>query len=203
MPFVAAQDASRSFSPFPIEVYGSTETGGIGYRQQREAATAWTAFAGITMHQVDDSVELLSPNMPGQLPYLLDDQVDFLPCGGFVLKGRKDRIIKLAEKRVSLTEIEKFLETQDTIHQCVALPLTRKRETIGCVIVLSEKGNELLKLSGPSGLKKLWRASMRDRFDAVVLPRQWRIMKEIPVNSQNKIDSSQLLAAFAPARKSV
>jgi acyl-coenzyme A synthetase/AMP-(fatty) acid ligase len=112
------------------------------------------------------------------------------------MKGRKDRIIKIAEKRISLLEIEKFLETQPTIRQCVALPIYARRDVIGCAVVLSDEGKMLAAHSGQSMLIRYWKATMRNRFEPVTIPRQWRILAEIPVNSQSKIDRSQLLAAF-------
>jgi acyl-coenzyme A synthetase/AMP-(fatty) acid ligase len=194
--FSAAQASRDYFSQLPVEVYGSTETGGIGYRQQAEPTTPWTAFRGIQLSMSDEGVQLLSPNMPGQSPYLLDDQLEFLPDGRFLLKGRKDRVIKIAEKRISLTEIEKFLEAQPTISQCVALPLYARRDVIGCAVVLTEEGKLLASHSGERMLILRWKAAMHNRFEPVTIPRQWRILAAIPVNSQSKIDHNKLLAEF-------
>jgi acyl-coenzyme A synthetase/AMP-(fatty) acid ligase len=194
--FAAAKAARQYFSQLPIEVYGSTETGGIGYRQQQAMTTAWTAFAGVKLSLSEDGVELLSPNMPGQPAYVLDDHLEFLPDGQFLMKGRKDRVIKIAEKRISLTEIEKFLEAQSTISHCVALPIYAKRDVIGCAVVLSEEGKMLASHSSESMLIMRWKAAMQNRFEPVTIPRQWRILAEIPVNSQSKIDQGRLLAEF-------
>jgi acyl-coenzyme A synthetase/AMP-(fatty) acid ligase len=112
------------------------------------------------------------------------------------MKGRKDRVIKIAEKRISLTEIEKFLEAQSTISHCVALPIYAKRDVIGCAVVLSDEGKKLASHSGEGMLITRWKAAMQSRFEAVTIPRQWRILAEIPVNSQSKIDQRQLLAEF-------
>jgi acyl-coenzyme A synthetase/AMP-(fatty) acid ligase len=118
------------------------------------------------------------------------------------MKGRKDRVIKIAEKRISLTEIEKFLEAQPTVSQCVALPLYAKRDVIGCAVVLSEEGKLLASHSGARMLIMRWKAAMQDRFEPVTIPRQWRILAAIPVNSQSKIDHNKLLAAFAKNQES-
>lgn len=193
----AAQQARRYFGQLPIEVYGSTETGGIGYRQQASMETAWTPFAGVDLSETEDGATLRSPNMPDEPPFLLDDHLEFLPDGQFRLKGRKDRVVKIAEKRVSLTEVERFLEAQATIRQCVALPAGGRREGLACAIVLSDAGELLLARSGQRALIQGWRAVLQQRFDAVALPRQWRVVAEIPVNSQSKIDSARLLALFA------
>jgi acyl-coenzyme A synthetase/AMP-(fatty) acid ligase len=194
--FAAAQASHQYFSQLPIEVYGSTETGGIGYRQQAEATIPWTAFAGVELKMGQDGVELRSPNMPGQPAYVLDDHLEFLPNDRFLLKGRKDRIIKIAEKRISLTEIEKFLEAQPTIHQCVAMPIQGRRTVIGCAVVLSDEGAKFLENFSQAALVQGWKSAMQNRFEPVTIPRLWRVLTEIPVNSQSKIDHNQLLTAF-------
>lgn len=192
----AAQQARRYFGHLPLEVYGSTETGGIGYRQQASSETAWTTFAGVALTRSADEVTLHSPNLPDACAYVLDDLLEFLPGGQFRLNGRKDRIVKIAEKRVSLTEVERCLEQQPSIRQCVALPTTGGREGLVCAVVLSDAGESMLARSGQSALIRLWRTALLQRFEAVTVPRQWRILSGIPVNSQSKIDSSRLLALF-------
>jgi acyl-coenzyme A synthetase/AMP-(fatty) acid ligase len=194
--FAAAQASRQYFSQLPIEVYGSTETGGIGHRQQVEATTPWTAFAGVELHVGEVGAELRSPNMPGLPACVLDDHLDFLADGRFVMKGRKDKIVKIAEKRVSLTEIEKFLEAQPTIGQCVAVAIHARRTVIGCAVVLSEEGVRLVESSSQATLVQVWKAAMQNRFEPVTIPRLWRVLAEIPVNAQSKIDHNQLLAAF-------
>ncbi|MCV6071529.1 AMP-binding protein, partial [Escherichia coli] len=42
LPNQAAQHSHLLFGSLPIEVFGSTETGGIAYRQQHVASTPWT-----------------------------------------------------------------------------------------------------------------------------------------------------------------
>ncbi|MES2626109.1 MAG: AMP-binding protein [Pseudomonadota bacterium] len=194
--FAAANASQQYFSVRPIEVYGSTETGGIGYRQQAEPTTAWLPFTGVSLTPTDDGIELTSPNMPGHPPYILDDHLEFLPDGKFLMKGRKDRIVKIAEKRISLTEIEKFIEAHAAVAQCVALPIYARRDVIACAIVLSDEGNTSLASLGQHKLIQNIKATMQSRFEPVTIPRLWRILTAIPVNSQSKIDHNQLLMEF-------
>ncbi len=194
--FAAAHASLQYFSQLPIEVYGSTETGGIGYRQQTEATTPWTAFVGVELKIGEDGVELCSPNMPGQPAYVLDDHLEFIPDNRFLMKGRKDKIVKIAEKRISLTEIEKFLEAQPTIDQCIAMPIYGRRTVIGVAVVLSDHGAKFVESFSQATLVQGWKAAMQNRFEPVTIPRLWRVFAEIPVNSQSKIDHNQLLAAF-------
>lgn len=195
--FAAAVQSRQQFGTLPVEVYGSTETGGIGYRQQEDAMTAWTPFAGVEFCSTENSAALTSPHLPGQPPIELDDRLEFFADGRFLMKGRKDRIIKLAEKRISLTDIERFMEALPAVAQCVALVLTGKRDTLGCVIALSEVGTGLVASLGQRMLIQRWKTAMQTRFEAAAIPRRWRIVSTIPVNSQSKIDQSLLLSLFA------
>jgi acyl-coenzyme A synthetase/AMP-(fatty) acid ligase len=209
--FNAAQNAQKCFGTLPVEVYGSTETGGIAYRQQLTDSMPWQPFSGVTLVQEEDDILVSSPNMPDQTPYTLDDKLQILDDGLFLLQGRKDRIVKVEEKRISLTEIERFLTEQENIVQCVALVLKdggdnkkqkeviRRREIIGCVIVLDSQGLKKLKSQGQGGLVQTWKAAMHSRFEAVAIPRKWRIVHNISLNTQGKIDTQTLLAHFQKA----
>ena len=203
LPHAAALDAQHYFSHLPIEVYGSTETGGIGYRQQVEATMPWTPFAGVQLTESEAGIEILSTNMPGQSVYLLDDQLAILANGQFLMKGRKDRIVKIGEKRIALAEIEQFLCMQPTISQCIALLIRGKRDVIGCAVVLSEAGKIVATREGQRKLIEVWKAAMRNRFEAITIPRQWRVLAALPVNSQSKIDNVLLIAEFAHMQDSV
>ena len=62
-----AQEAERLLGSVPIEVYGSSETGGIAWRQQRaKIDEAWSPFPGVTwrIDPQDGVLEVRSPNLP-------------------------------------------------------------------------------------------------------------------------------------------
>jgi acyl-coenzyme A synthetase/AMP-(fatty) acid ligase len=192
----SAKDSARQLAQYPIEVYGSTETGGIGYRQQQEEQRPWTLFPRMILTATGDGVALQSPHMPDVDAYVLDDDLQLLADSQFILKGRKDRVVKISEKRISLTEMEKFLENLDSIQQCVVLPFMSKRESVACAVVLTERGRALLASEGKRALIESWKTVMRTRFDNVVIPRKWQMLSEIPLNSQSKIDTVRLMAGF-------
>ena len=85
----------------PFEVYGSTETGVIASRCERQE---WQPFKGVEIGQNEEGA--LGASSPWsserrQTADLIEPQDD-----GFLLLGRQDRIIKFEDKRVSLTQIE-------------------------------------------------------------------------------------------------
>jgi len=91
----------RQLGILPDEIYGSTETGVIAHRQ---GSGPWQPLPSV-QHGTDAEGALWvdSPWSGGrrQLADLVSPQ-----GSGFVLEGRRDRIIKLADKRVSLAHVE-------------------------------------------------------------------------------------------------
>ncbi len=194
--YEAAQTSLQQFSRLPVEVYGSTETGGIAFRQQTANQTPWQLLEGVHVEQSQQEIRLFSSHISQQEGIVLDDRLVFDKDGRFTLEGRKDRVIKLEEKRVSLTELEQFVEKDSHVTRCMALMLPGKRKRIGVVISLSEVGNELHQNHGKVYIVRYLKNLMRDRFEPVTIPGKWRIINEFPMNSQSKIDTHRLVNLF-------
>jgi 3-hydroxymyristoyl/3-hydroxydecanoyl-(acyl carrier protein) dehydratase len=181
----AAQQILACSGQSVIEIYGSTESGGIGWRRQD---SAWTLFAGMSLTQTDDDWQLHSPYLLDQAELRLDDQISLQEDGRFILHGRLDRIVKVEEKRVSLTELEQRLMTMPWIAEAFTLMLTKHRDVVGAVIVLTEDGIQSLKTKGRKALIKQLRAALYQYFDAVVLPRKWLFLERMPLTAEGKIE---------------
>jgi acyl-coenzyme A synthetase/AMP-(fatty) acid ligase len=193
-----ADQSEAKLSSRPFEVYGSTETGGVGYRQQTEPRSLWTFFPS---HQarlnIEHCLELLSPFIDDALWYPTSDYCDLLENGQFMLKGRVDRVIKIEEKRLSLTEVEKRLTQLIWIDDAAVIPMEEEKRTVlGAVIVLSDAGNELMQ-QGSKG--KFWlklRSELREWLEPVGIPRRFRAVDEVPLNSQGKRQMRDLQQLF-------
>jgi 3-hydroxymyristoyl/3-hydroxydecanoyl-(acyl carrier protein) dehydratase len=175
-----------------IEVYGSSETGGIAWRQQMDDPL-WTSFNGvrITLDQQGRS-HLTSPYLPANTTVILDDKLEHASDGQFALLGRVDRIVKVEEKRLSLDELEFSLNNSDWVQQSYCLLLSARRDKVGAALVLTEAGRKQLKQHGRAGLLTQLRRQLMNRFETVVLPRKWMVMNAIPLTVQSKIDSELL-----------
>ncbi|WP_444998337.1 AMP-binding protein [Aliikangiella sp. IMCC44359] len=194
--YEASNKALSYFSVRPVEVYGSTETGGIAYRQQEHQNTPWRPFAGVQFQQDNDDTWFNANHLYNLNKIKLDDILSFNDFGYFQLKGRKDRIVKLEEKRISLTEIEMFLEKLEFVERCVALIIQGKRQFIGCVLILSEQGIKREKRLGKSALFNWFKLKMKKHFEAVTIPRKWRIVSQLPETTQSKLDTDALRKLF-------
>ncbi|AVJ16381.1 AMP-binding protein [Serratia sp. MYb239] len=197
LPFAEAQRAQHLLGTLPLEIYGATETGIIGWRQQHQPETAWRLFDGVTL-QVDAQglPQIDSPllDAPLSLNDILQPAAD---TRYFHLQGRSDRIIKIEEKRLSLTEVERRLRALPAVSDAAVLPLRRKgRISLGAVIVLSAQGRaERQTLSEGLFTRRLHQA-LRPWLEPVALPRSWRIVTAIPRNPQGKRAYAELQELF-------
>lgn len=195
--FAEAQRSQHLLGALPLEIYGATETGVIGWRQQQRPETPWRLFDGVTL-QVDAQglAQIDSPLLDA--PLVLNDILQ--PAADtryFQLLGRSDRIIKIEEKRLSLSEVERRLLALPAISDAAVLPLRRKgRTSLAAVIVLSVQGRAE-RQSLPEGLftRRLHQA-LRPWLEPVALPRSWRIVTAIPRNPQGKRAYAELQELF-------
>ncbi len=196
--FAAAQHALQLYSQSPIEVFGSTETGGIAFRQQHTSEQLWQLFPSVKA-QLDDHqcLQLCSPHINGTDWYQTSDRCYFHDAVHFRLLGRADRIIKVEEKRVSLVEVENRLDHTSWVNESTVIPLEENgRLILAAAIVLTEEGTDKLQQLGKG---KFWiqlRNELRAWLEPVAIPRKYRVLNDIPVNSQGKKQFSQIEALF-------
>lgn len=188
LPPSAAQQSLQLFEQLPFEVFGSTETGGIGYRQQREPATPWQRFSSIEMAlNAEGCLRLRSPFVDPQSWYQTSDQCELLADDQFILKGRADRVVKIEEKRISLTEVERRLCQLEWIEEAAVFPLQEtNRLILAAVITLSEQGHATLSEMGKGKFWLTLRQELRLWLEPVGIPRRYRVVDEIPLNTQGK-----------------
>ncbi|MFT6984716.1 MAG: acyl-coenzyme A synthetase/AMP-(fatty) acid ligase [Psychromonas sp.] len=194
----SAKQCNTLFNHYPFEVFGSTETGGIGYRQQSHAAMPWTFFSGIFSQLAEDNcLSLRSPWIDEKSWYQTSDQCDLLENNQFILKGRVDRIVKIEEKRISLVEVEQRLNQLEWIDESAVLLFDEThRLTLGAVITLSEQGKKSMQAVGKG---KFWiklRQALRLWLEPVGIPRHYRVVSELPVNTQGKLLHSEIAQLF-------
>ena len=188
---VARQIEQRSGQQV-VEIYGSSETGGIGWRRTT-AGASWTPFAGISLSCGQGvNCQLHSPFLHEVSSYRLDDRIELHDDGRFTLSGRLDRIVKVEEKRLSLDELEQTLQQSDWVAQAHTLLLTDRRDLIAAVIVLTGSGKARLQQQGRAAVIRQLRTQLMQSFETVVLPRKWLFVEALPLSPQGKIDNTML-----------
>jgi 3-hydroxymyristoyl/3-hydroxydecanoyl-(acyl carrier protein) dehydratase len=130
---------------------------------------------------------------------------------GFELHGRADRIVKIEEKRVSLTAIEQRLGASGDVAEARVLMLANEAAVVdvagvvvphavrpAVVAALTDAGRAKLQRLGKPALVAELRALLLAAVDRVALPRRWRFVDALPVNAQGKTTEGSLGALFAP-----
>ena len=206
LPLESAHALEKLWGQAPIEVYGSSETGGIAWRQRHnEGGDAWRVFSGIEWKSGgkdgEGSLQVRSPYLPDEQWFCLADRIKAIDAQHFQLLGREDRIVKIEEKRISLDRMENALKTSALVKDVRllvnTLPDTKEkiqRQKIVAFIALSELGQTLLQTQGKRPLNQALRGILVPVVEALALPRSWRYLDALPVNAQGKTSHAQLLA---------
>lgn len=199
LPPESADQAHALLAQSPIEVYGSSETGGVAWRQRAIDGDAWTALPGVQWRIDGDTLSVQSSHLEGADWWETADRAGALADGRFVLQGRADRIVKIEEKRVSLAALEDALLQGGTLAEAKAVVLaTEQGPRIGVVAVPGEAGWAMLRAGGKRALNEALRTQLLRGFERVVLPRRFRYLRELPVNTQGKATEALLAALFEP-----
>ena len=114
-----------------------------------------------------------------------------------MLLGRLDRIVKLEEKRLSLTELEQYCLLSPLIVAAAALVLDSGRKQLALAVQLSDDGRALLQQHGKLALNRQIKLHLSQRFEPVLLPKRFRYPDALPYNAQGKLPRAQLEALFS------
>lgn len=184
-----------------VEVFGSSETGGVAYRERvhSEDSLAWQPMTPVTVAQATDSqcLRVKSPFIGEAHWFEMADRVQLLADGRFKLLGRVDSIVKIEEKRISLTEIEQLVLNSDWVNHCQLVVLHGARTQLGAVVQLSDAGSQLLAEKGKFFVTQELRGFLACHLERVVVPRKWRFVTSLPYNTQGKLTQQDLVALFA------
>lgn len=200
LPIEVAHATGKVLGSVPIEVYGSSETGGIAWRQRSATSDeSWQALPSVEWRIADEDglLEVRSPHLPNHEWLRIADRAEAQGGNRFMLTGRGDRIVKIEEKRISLDAIEALLMESpfvETVRIIVCDEVPGQRQQLAAFVALSEAGQQQLRDVGKLTLNRTLRALLLDKIEPVGYPRRWRYLDQMPVNAQGKTTRAMLLA---------
>lgn len=161
------------------EVYGSTETGGVAWREG--AVDGWTPLPGVSVVIAEDgTLGLRSPHAcPGVNS--IADRAQLLPGGAFRLAGRVDRVAKVEGRRVSLDALEQLALGHPSVAAAAFFPVQEGGRLAAVIVPRWESPSlDLDKLAEDL------RQRILSRHDATIAPRRWRFVPSLPVDERGK-----------------
>ena len=196
-----AVSCGKLFNFYPLEVYGSTETSGIAYRQQDKDGLIWTPFANAKIWLGDDGcLRIISPYIKDPAGFATADLAEIQEDGRFILKGRSDSIVKIEEKRISMTEVENRLLESGLVEDVKVVALSNDvRQYLAAALVLNEKGREQFKDTEKFLINRWFHDYLMKFLENVVIPKKWRFMDKLPTDVQGKKHKLEIMALFEKA----
>ncbi|KAF7600037.1 MAG: AMP-dependent synthetase [Candidatus Dactylopiibacterium carminicum] len=182
LPAELAIRAEQALAAPMLEIYGSTETGQVATRAPAQE-TDWLPFAGIHLEQEGDFTFASGAHVEGRIA--LGDLIERLPDARFRLVGRHADMINIAGKRSSLAYLN---------HILCAIPGVR--DGAFCL-----PGNDADALApqrlaafvvAPGMKAEAIRTALRQRVDAVFLPRPVVLLDALPRNATGKLTATAL-----------
>jgi len=197
LPFEAARGCAMFFGKLPIEVFGSTETSAVAWRQQRSSGELWKPLPGVQI-TTDEAgcLTVRSPFIGEHEEITMGDRIEILERDRFRLLGRADRVVNVEGRRVSLTRVEEALGDLEEITQAAVVTLPHHRDSLGATIVLAPSGAAVLSKNGAFRLSRRLRGALAERLDPMERPKFWRFVEHLPLNSQGKRLDTDLRALF-------
>jgi acyl-coenzyme A synthetase/AMP-(fatty) acid ligase len=182
---------------WPLEVYGSTETGGIAVRRQDVADAPWAPLPEVTCRVDGDVLCVRSPFVSPDAEEDRDgffrtaDRAQERPDGRFDLLGRVDGVVKVGGKRVALPDIEKIIAALDRVQDAVVMALSSK----------SGRGQEIVALVASNRSAGDITRELREKLPSPSWPRRLRCVPAIPTTSAGKRDRAAILDLLAVATR--
>lgn len=192
-----AKKTERVFGFCPLEVYGSTETSGIAYRQQSKDGLYWTPFDNAKIWKGEDGcLVIISPYIKNPEGFATSDLVEIQADGRFLLKGRQDSIVKIEEKRISLTEVENRILQSGLVKDVKVLALEDVRQYLAAAIVFNNDGIEKFKDSKKLEINRFFHDYLMQFFENIVIPKRYRYVEKLPCDVQGKVHKDDVAALF-------
>jgi amino acid adenylation domain-containing protein len=173
-------------NPVPVGVAGELYIGGDGLgRGYLDCALTAAKFVPDPFSEI-----------PGKRLYRTGDWARWLPDGNIDLLGRKDGQIKLRGFRVELGEIESVLSEHLLVRQCAIVALQEKRNAENRLVAY------VTLVGGKSPAEKELRNYLKEKLPDYMVPAQFMILEEFPLNHSGKIDRTRLPAPHAESSAS-
>lgn len=183
-----SDELRQRFAVEVIEIFGSSETGGIAYRTDPRAP--WRPFDGVSVRCDAKGVLMLnSPFLPPHVdgPFRSSDRIELFADGTFSHLGRLDDVVKIGGERISVREVERAIRRLDGVRDAAVLRIStagpRQWELWACIAAADIDAKRM-------------RESLGSVLQPVALPRRVKLVHRLPREVSGKISRERLLELF-------
>jgi len=186
-----AAEAERRCDTRLLEIYGSTETGQIAIRRPTQTAE-WRLWSGVSLELEAEGSRVQGGHI--EQPTLLPDVLEMTGPESFLLHGRVSDLVNIAGKRSSLAFLNHQLNSIPGVEDGAffhapepSASHTGVARVAACVVAPALDAARLL-------------AALRERVDAVFLPRPLLFVARLPRNDTGKLPLAALESLAAQAK---
>jgi long-chain acyl-CoA synthetase len=168
----------------PQAFYGTSETGGISFDRggeaTREGRSVGTPLAGVRLRfGRGRRFTVVSAAAGGRGKYSPADHAALNPRGEIVLLGRTGRMVKIAGRRLDLTELETTLRRVPGVRDALAAPHPTRPDELAAVLATDLSADAV-------------RGALRERLAAWKIPRRILVRPVFPHTARGKTDTRAL-----------
>lgn len=174
---------AKEISSNVIEIYGSTETGVVAYRNSFDER--FHVFKGVEL-DCYENFAMVKTNFSLVSPIKIMDKIEKFHNDDILVKGRTDRVYKIQEKRISAVEIEKVLNSCEFLRDAYVIKIDEK---LACLAVLNQVGLDYLYENGIVKLIKQLKSVVKTKYE--IVPQKWKFIDDIPHTVNGKIDKKE------------
>jgi len=169
-----------------MQLFGSTETGGIAYKIG--TGVKWKSLQKVSVDTKEDKLSVHSPFISEYLlkdkiealvlPYVTEDIVE-IDREGFTLIGRSNKLIKIAGKRISATQIESILEEIPEVNRAIVSLVYKKELLRSEQILITLEATKTLK-------KKTVKEKISQYYGIITIPFTLKYVDKINYSAMGK-----------------
>ncbi len=181
--------------------YGSSETGGISYDPAGEAATSdgnvglplpgvYLSWEPAGRFSVSSRAVLTLGNRrrgrAGVGAHRPADRARRKPNGEILLLGRAGRMVKIAGRRLDLSEVERALRNTVGVKDAFVAPEPNRPDALVAIVATSLSGGQL-------------RRDLQTRLASWKVPKRFLVLAQFPLTARGKTDTGRLRQLLAGA----
>ncbi|MFK7895787.1 MAG: class I adenylate-forming enzyme family protein [Myxococcota bacterium] len=173
------------------EIFGSTETGGIAYRERAGESPGgdewWTPLTSVRVSGGADGRLRVDSPFVDRSGFETEDLVRIEEDGRFTHLGRADGVVKIGGRRVQVGEVEECIRQHESVIDAavVAVPASgaRGHQLLAAIVPETASTDEI-------------RKALLKRFEPSCLPRRMLRVSALPREENGKLLRARLLRLF-------